>query len=562
MFEGIQEAYELLLPVVESGQKIKAYAGNDSENNNQPEVDSLSAHGFAGGAAQLQTIQLLIKTQSMICRRFEKEMGKYKYPAYRMLLSCLNIPSSSPSDLTRSDTTDPILKSCLMSPKRAEFVRYAVELVFRTCLVSPLNAEELVAESGVPILESLLDFYLQGAHSIDNEAADRIASDFIVREIISYLVHTIAGISYYENGRLALLTLPCRSRLCINWRRCLDGNYLGRRVMNVGDSLIKKYAIEGIINMARHQELQSLLIGSGVVWPLVKYLLSYDPTLDRTDSLDDDIGISQAASNTQARLATRALGMLCGCLLESSLSTPRNDKLLIAMNKLLTGPVALMLRNKRPGEILRTLNANIESPARIWNVGMRDELLKFLERMEQERPEDTTRSVDEELKDVQGFSYTALKDELQIGGVYVRVFDNIGSDREILRDIQNPTLFAEHVTAFIARSINKSEELPEGWVKLETFLEKEGVKESDFGETVGSVPIRDRRFVMAISALKILVRVDGLVDDVLSNISSGVPSVLLSLLELPQDSEVGHAASLGHWYGKANCPVTHGRTCL
>ena len=34
------------------------------------------------------------------------------------------------------------------------------------------------------------------------------------------------------------------------------------------------------------------------------------------------------------------------------------------------------------------------------------------------------------------------------------------------------------------------------------------------------------------------VRVDGLIDDVLCEPSSAVPSVLLSLLELPQDSEV------------------------
>jgi hypothetical protein len=38
--------------------------------------------------------------------------------------------------------------------------------------------------------------------------------------------------------------------------------------------------------------------------------------------------------------------------------------------------------------------------------------------------------------------------------------------------------------------------------------------------------------------LKILVRVDGLIDDVLCDDSARIASVLLSLLELPQDSEV------------------------
>jgi hypothetical protein len=542
MFESIQGAYELLLPIVESGQQIRAFTDDDADDLSESDQNAVSksADGFGGGVAQMETMELLIKTQSMICRRFEKEMGKYKYPAYQILLSCLMLPASS-SD---SDPSG-VLRSCLMMSKRAEFVRHAVELVYRTCVVSPLNAEELVVESGVAILDSLLDFYVHAAHSLGNQVSlsSGSASDETITEIISYIIHTLAGIAYFESGRKAIVSLPDCSRLCINWRRCLDGKYLGSRVVKVGDSLIKKFALEGVGNLAKTRELQNMLIGSGIVWPLGRLLLGYDPTLEQVsgarDGQDDDIGISQAASNAQARLSARALGMLSGALQDSSLKTPQNDPLLFALGKLLTKPVALLLRNKRTSEILRTLNTNVETPARIWNVGMRTELLTFLEVMEKERPEDSNRSVEDELAKVSDFSYSALKDELRIGGVYVRVFDRMGADREALRDIPNPGIFAKHVFDFIARSINDSSDLPKGWVELTLSVDSESKeKDGDEESFLASVPIRDKRFVMAITALKILVRVDGLIDDVLCDDSARIASVLLSLLELPQDSEV------------------------
>jgi hypothetical protein len=551
MFETIQGAYELLLPIVESGQQIRVV---DKGVPAEPAPDTTGRNseincgeGFDGGALQMQTMQLLIRTQKLICKRFEQEMSKYKYPTYSILLSCLQMPPSSRDARVQQDSAA-ALGSCLTTVRRAEFVRDAVELVFRTCLVSPLNAEELVAEGGVVVMEALLDFYVHIAHCMDEKTVPPDhASAAMVTEIISHVIHTVAGIAFYETGRSAIESLSDRSRLCVNWRRCIDGNHFGKKIYQVGDSLIKKYALEGIGNMAKSDQIQRLLIGSGIVWPLVKFLLGYDPTLEAAstdrDVQDDDIGISQAASNTQARLATRALGMLCGALQAPSLATPQNDEMSTAMKQLLTAPVALMLRNKRTGEILRTLNTNVETPARIWNVGMRNELLSFVARMQSERPESATQSFDDELRYVSSFSYTALKGELRIGGVYVRVFDNVGANREALREIHDPALFAKHINDFIARSINDSEDLPSGWVKLPMSVDE--TEDTSSGENIlGSVPIRDRRFVMALSALRILVRVDGLIDDVLCEVTTSIPSVLLSLLELPQDSEVSSLETL------------------
>ena len=168
--------------------------------------------------------------------------------------------------------------------------------------------------------------------------------------------------------------------------------------------------------MGRSSRLQNELIASGIIWPLGKFLLGYDPTLDEAsisrESLDDDVGVSQASSNMQARLATRALGMLSGFLQDPKLASPVNVELQTALKAILTSPVALLLRNKRTGEILRTLNTNVESPSRIWNVGMREELMKMLSSMEVNRPESSTQSPTDELAGLAGFAVNSARGDM------------------------------------------------------------------------------------------------------------------------------------------------------
>jgi hypothetical protein len=58
---------------------------------------------------------------------------------------------------------------------------------------------------------------------------------------------------------------------------------------------------------------------------------------------------------------------------------------------------------------------------------------------------------------------------------------------------------------------------------------------------------------MVISALRTLVRADGLIDDIIFDKSTPIPSVLLSLLELPQDAEVSLVTSqTSSWEQESN----------
>jgi len=543
-FEAIQEAYELLLPVVEGGRTITAKVLIDGDDSGDAGRDSSSTifDGIGGGRAQMQTMHLLIKTQLLICRRYARDMSKYKYPAYQMLLGCLEIP---PSCRNLDMNADTMASTCLLVSERAEFVRTSSELVFHTCLVSPLNAEELILEGGLPILESLLDFYANALslvcdssfmRSLSEEKSKMVASENILMDIISSLVHTISGVAFFESGRKAILSLDDPSRLGVNLRRCIECRFKDVSSDVEGTSAMKRFALEGVASMSKARELQDLLVGSGVVWPLVRYMLAYDPTLEGDFNYDEeDVNVSQATNNELGRLSARALGMMSGVMTDAALSTPENQYLQKALRRLLTDPIAQMLRNKRTSEILCTLNTNVETPVRIWNVGMRSELDAFVSRMEKERPEDLCRSVNDELDlSLTSFEYSVLKNEIAIGGVYLRVFNSLGGGRESLREIADTSLFANQIIRFIALCMNRSVGMGDGWIKLpEDAVTLVGTEVDTSNATISSA-----HFTMAVKALSLLVRVDGLVDDIVGDPSTKPTAVLLSLLELPQSTEV------------------------
>lgn len=423
---------------------------------------------------------------------------------------------------------------------RATFVRAAVELIFRTCLISPLNSEGLVLESGVSTLASLLGFYIAFAREIkatpmdaDDRASAKLASDEVIADIIAHSVRTLSGVAFYQSGRTAIVALPNVSQCLVNWRRCLDGSlFVNRGGGQVLDGPMKRFAMEGVANMAQERNLLDGLIGAGVLWPLLRSSLLFDPTLEQApvDNSDtDDIGVSVSAINIAARLSVRAMGVLGGFYGEASCDTPVAESL----NKLLTVPIARMLRNKRTGVILRILNANVERADIIWNVRMRNQLETLLDKIMEERPEATCRTVDEELVAVGDFQYDALREEVQIGGIYVRCFNKGG--KEELSNVENAHKFFDSITTFIANSLNSFEH-KEGWINI-ALKEK---TEPDDGKTqiLFSSSPTSPGFLLAMNALRILCRVEGLIDDALCSSPSIVPSLLLSLLELSMDSEV------------------------
>ncbi len=513
-FEQIQTAYELLLPILSDGQTLSDTVTTASATTST-EVDC--SEGFTGGMAQMERIQILLQTQVLICREFSKEMAAYQYPAYSMLFSCLQVPSNV---------------STLYQKSRVNFVQVALELVTQTCVVSPLNAKELVTQGGVAILESLFHIYLSNLVTTttiatvdiredkvmvendddDTKMDENSISEEICVDIITYLVRILSGVAYFQEGRQAMLDLSTMTRLGQNWKIAL------------GQIKYKKYALEGLANMARSTDLQNILIKCGVVWPCLRAMMNYDPTLpDDEDNYNDESG-NQGLGNINAKLAARALGMLCGVMLvQQKQNQKQNVELVEAMKRILTPPMARMLRYQRPTELLKTLNTTMETPTRIWNPTMRKELFEFISEMEQKSATKDSNSVLEELAAAMEFQYKFLQSEVMIGGVYVRIFNSSGGKRDAIPDGSG---FASALLQFIARSLHHS--LPESSVSLPEQTEE--VLEQD----QHWYPVTDTRFTMAVISLKLLTHVDGFVDDVLCR--EGNPGIVLALLELPHES--------------------------
>jgi hypothetical protein len=88
------------------------------------------------------------------------------------------------------------------------------------------------------------------------------------------------------------------------------------------------------------------------------------------------------------------------------------------------------------------LNENVERPTQIWNVDMREELLEFSKTQDQHR---TQLLCENDLKSADMFSFSALRNELCVDGVYVRVFCKCA----VIVDVENPSKFGKALLFYL-----------------------------------------------------------------------------------------------------------------
>lgn len=156
-------------------------------------------------------------------------------------------------------------------------------------------------------------------------------------------------------------------------------------------------------------------------------------------------GYSQATANLLAVSALRALGRLGGYML-GDLATPTNEYATTALSKLLTAPLAKLLRYKNPKDLLLALNENVEKCSKFWNVGMRNELLEFVNRIDSERGSGVR---NDDLAPASSFHFSALKDEIMIGGVYIRIFVKQAE----ISDVEDPYKFCRDLLQFVSNAL-------------------------------------------------------------------------------------------------------------
>jgi DnaJ family protein C protein 13 len=387
MFQKIQKAYEILSSV-------------------ELEVTETN----------LEDVVILVKTQSLIYRRFAAKLADQKYPVYHLLIAVMRPPGPDQLNL-------PLIDS--------ELLECCVELMYRTCFVSLLNSKEFVRAGGVPKLHDCIDFALRSLHD-NNEAVIKLAE-----LILEFGMKTLSLIAYFDIGREALAKQGCRYAETMY-------NVIG---LDKSVPLAVEFCIEAVARSCSDPALQLMFMKAGLLWRLAPMLLAYDDTIEKDfEGLsllpeDQRKAFNQHGANMHAALAAKALGRMAGLMFDE-LASEKQEPFVNALNKLFTVPIAKLFRNRRPQELLNALNENVEKPTKIWNVGMRSQLSTFLLLTDRER---VPGSSEEDLKPSEEFFYTNLTEELCVCGVYVRVFNKNGDTR----DIDDPSVFTRALITYL-----------------------------------------------------------------------------------------------------------------
>ncbi|CAM0956063.1 unnamed protein product [Alopecurus aequalis] len=344
-----------------------------------------SMQGLQG--PQVWRLILLLKAQCILYKRYGHVLEPFKYAGYPMLLNAVTV-----------DKND----SNFLSSDRAPLLIAASELIWLTCASSSLNGEELIRDSGIPLLATLLSrcMCIVQPTTPAHEPAARIVTN---------IMHTFSTLSQFESGRVEILKF---GGLVEDIVHCTELEFVPSAV---------DAALQTAANVSVSSELQNALLAAGFLWFVLPLLLQYDSTAEENET-NESHGVGarvQIAKNLHAVHAAQALSKLCG-LGGDGISSPSNLPAFNTLRALLTPRLADILKNYPPKELLSNLNSNLESPEIIWNSSTRGELLKFVDQQRTSQGPDGSY----DLTESQAFTYQALSKELNVGDVYLRVYNN------------------------------------------------------------------------------------------------------------------------------------------
>ncbi|XP_043960502.1 dnaJ homolog subfamily C member 13-like isoform X3 [Gambusia affinis] len=387
MFEKVNKAYEFLCT-----KSARIVDGPDPEN-----------------------IILILKTQSILFNRHQKELEPYKYAGYPMLIKTIKMETD---DAQLFSQTSPLLPA-------------AAELAFHTVNCSALNAEELRRENGIEILLEAL------SRCVAVLTASSKPDDMAV-QVCGHICRCYSVAAQFEECREKIIELPNIIRdLC--------------HILFYGKGLPKTaaLAVQCISSFAIDFFLQTHLYHAGVLWHLLIYLFNYDYTLEESGVQANQDTNQQEVANSLAKLSLVALSRLGGYTQTPTPpdasnpvtetngvdgTPPENPTIRKSLAAMLTPYISRKLGTGSPAEVLKLLNSNSENPYLIWNNRTRAELLEFLEGQQEgniKRGEnDKTFGAD--------FVFDDHNKELIVGEIFVRVYN------------EQPTFPLEYPKAFAA----------------------------------------------------------------------------------------------------------------
>lgn len=127
--------------------------------------------------------------------------------------------------------------------------------------------------------------------------------------------------------------------------------------------------------------------------------------------------------------------------------SPQNIVVKSILDILLTPFISNKLAVEPEHEVLKTLTQNTRNPYLIWDNGTRAQLLDFLEFQRQNSSKEQFGDITDIYNTTSKFVYDATRDELKIGGVYIRIYNEMPT-----YPIQNPKMFVLDLLEYLKQA--------------------------------------------------------------------------------------------------------------
>lgn len=324
-------------------------------------------------------ILLILKTQTILFKRYSECLKPYKYAGYYLLVKTIEL-----------EMTDDALFS-----KKILLLPAAVELVYYSVNCSALNAEELNRENG---FQAVLAAFGRCVSVLSESTKD---SDPLAL-VCLHSTHCFSIGSSFNNCMQAFVDMP---QLVSDLIRILYFKNLVRLCCS---------AVECISCLSFEPKIQEYFIHAGVLWYLISFMFSYDFTLEECGIERTQEQNQQEAMNELAKISVACLATLTGANIDNNDNSNR-AKVRAAIEKILTPYVTNALFQEQPHTILKMLTCNSETPYLIWDNSTRAELLEFLESKKFSKEFD--------ISEIEDFTFSSHSSELVIGNIFIRVYN-------------------------------------------------------------------------------------------------------------------------------------------
>ncbi|CAH0401433.1 unnamed protein product [Chilo suppressalis] len=338
-----------------------------------------SRNVWTGDGPNANNIVLILRTQTILFRRYSDVLAPYKYAGYPQLLRTARLEAEAEQLFAQGDAPALLPAAC--------------ELAHATVSCSALNAEELRREGGLQVLHEAMSRCVA-------VLSDSTRPGDIGAAVCGHCARCFAVAAGFDECRRVCAEMP---------QLCADLVPLLRRP-HLADTACA--GAEAVAALAASETCRSLLARAGALHALLPAVLQYDYTLTESGVEAAPQANKQEEANQLAKQCVIALAAMYGPHEEQ---TPDDARIQDALHTLLTPYLCRRLAEPDQHELLKTLTSNWRNPYLVWDNSTRAEL--------QDTLKNTRLSEDEEGPLVEPLVYSAHEGLVSVGGVYIDIYN-------------------------------------------------------------------------------------------------------------------------------------------